>query len=96
MRLGKTTPALLCIVAAAALGLSRPGGDQSATLCHRALGITCDITRNQCVGNRPIDYLYFDRRAFLSEPFLSPEPPSAPRGEIPLDHRACHRLGTQA
>jgi hypothetical protein len=66
----------LCIVAAAALSFFRNGGDRPATLCHRVLGITCDITSDQFAGNRLVNYLYFDTRVFLSEPFLWAEPSS--------------------
>jgi hypothetical protein len=39
-------------------------------LCHRVLGTACDINPVEFAGNRPFNYLYFDVKSFLREPYL--------------------------
>ena len=50
----------------------RTVGNGSA--CHRSIGVICDYTSEHLVGNRLINYVKFDIRFFLSEPFLINDP----------------------
>jgi predicted membrane-bound mannosyltransferase len=76
-QLERMAPAFVVIFAAAALGLSRKG--PGPTLCHRVLGVACNISSEHFVPNRPPNYLYFDLRAFLAEPFFSSLAPNVDR-----------------
>jgi hypothetical protein len=43
---------------------------RTPTVCERLLGRACNAAQESYVGNKPINYLYFDLRYFLTEPFL--------------------------
>jgi hypothetical protein len=45
-----------------------------ATACHRAIGIICNITSEHFVGNTWRNYLTFDLRFFLGQPYLLDDP----------------------
>jgi len=45
-----------------------------AGLCRALLGRACNISGEHFVGNQPINYLYFDWRYFLSQPFTAADP----------------------
>lgn len=44
--------------------------DRRGALCHKLLGSACDIHPNSWVDNRPFNYLWFDLRSFLAEPYV--------------------------
>jgi hypothetical protein len=76
-QLKRTTPAFLVILAAALLAVSRKG--PGATLCHRVLGVACNISSEHFVPNRLANYLYFDLGAFFGYPFFSSLAPNVDR-----------------
>jgi hypothetical protein len=69
-RPGELGLALLGVLGAIALTLSRNGGTPGSTWCHRLLGTTCNISSEHFIGNKPLNFLYFAPLDFLSEPFL--------------------------
>jgi 4-amino-4-deoxy-L-arabinose transferase-like glycosyltransferase len=65
--------AVLAVVAAAGSfnTFARVKGPATAGgLCHRVLGSACDIRPAEFAENRPYNYLYFDPKSFLREPYL--------------------------
>ena len=56
----------------AAVVLPNPSGQSSA--CHRAIGVVCDLNSEHFVGNRLVNYAYFDVGFFLRQPFLLNDP----------------------
>jgi 4-amino-4-deoxy-L-arabinose transferase-like glycosyltransferase len=47
---------------------------RASSLCQRVFGRVCDASREHFVGNRWVNYLYFDMRFFLKQPFLINDP----------------------
>lgn len=44
--------------------------DRRGALCQKLLGSACDIHPREWVANRPFNYLWFDLRSFLAEPYV--------------------------
>lgn len=44
--------------------------DRRGALCQKILGTACDINPGAWVGNDPVNYVYFDTRSFLTEPYV--------------------------
>jgi hypothetical protein len=58
--------ATLVLIATALLAVSFRETMYPHTLCQRVLGRACDVPSTYFVGNRPINYLYFDLGDFVS------------------------------
>lgn len=65
-------PALVS-VAVAVVYLGVVQGSAGDAGCDRLLGTACHIRSVHFVGNEPYNYLYFDLRSFLSEPYVLAE-----------------------
>ena len=67
----------LCWVVSAAsifLATQLRAAKVGATACHRAIGTICNITSEHFVGNTWANYLTFDLRFFLGQPYLINDP----------------------
>lgn len=67
--------ATLVLFAAALLPIVLRKSMPPHTLCQRVLGRACDVPSDYFVSNKPINYLYFDVRSFLSPTSVSANPP---------------------
>jgi hypothetical protein len=67
--------AALVLLCTALLAASLHHAPARRTLCQKVLGLACDIPREVFVGNRPINYLYFDLPGFLGGVSPRAQPP---------------------
>ena len=58
--------ATLVLFSAALLAVAFRGPLHASALCSKVLGNACDIPPEWFVGNKPINYLYFDLRGFVN------------------------------
>ena len=63
--LAQLVAATLVLLCAALLAASFRQAPAPRTLCQKVLGSVCDVPSDVFVGNRPINYLYFDLPGFL-------------------------------
>jgi hypothetical protein len=67
--------AALVLFAAALLAVAFREPLSPVALCQKVLGHACDIPPEFFVGNKPINYLYFDLPGFVSETIFPTSPP---------------------
>jgi hypothetical protein len=71
------TAAASCVfvgaIVLAGLGRGAPPPTDDGGICRKFLGNACDIGRHQWVENTTYNYMYFDLKSFLKEPYLIAE-----------------------
>jgi hypothetical protein len=71
------TAAASCVfvgaVVLAGLGRGAPPPSDDGGICRKFLGNACDIGKHQWVENTTFNYMYFDVKSFLKEPYLIAE-----------------------
>ena len=105
VRVKQVAVSVLSSILAVALAIGSRAMPNHATGCHKAIGAICDASREHFVGNGWANYLHFDVRFFLKQPFLINDPydkaqdhvlnmlfKSSLFGAVPLGHEFQDRL----
>jgi hypothetical protein len=82
VRVKQVAVSVLSSILAVALAIGSRAVPNRATGCHKAIGALCDISSEHFVGNGWANYLHFDVRFFLKQPFLINDPYDITRDHV--------------